>query len=105
MTNVIVNSAQVSNLKWLESSKVDKPFSTAELFYLATKGGGKFFGKVGSFENGYEFDALVIDDSSLAIFRQLSIEERLQKFIYTGDDRNIKDRYVAGKKIKEPKCY
>ncbi|OBR94027.1 guanine deaminase [Clostridium ragsdalei P11] len=105
MTNVIVNSGQASNLKWLQSSKVDKPFSTAELFYLATKGGGKFFGKVGSFENGYDFDALVIDDSSLSIFKQLSIEERLQKFIYTGDDRNIKERYVAGKKIEEPKCY
>lgn len=105
MMNVIVTSAQVSNIKWLESSKIDKPFNTAELFYLATKGGGKFFGKVGSFEEGYEFDALIIDDSSLATFKPLSIEERLQKFIYTGDDRNIKERYVSGKKIEEPKCY
>lgn len=103
MMNVIVNSAQVSNLKWLESGRVDKPFSTAELFYLATKGGGSFFGKVGSFEEGYEFDALVIDDSILPSFRELTIEERLQKFIYTGDDRNIKERYVSGKKIDEPK--
>jgi guanine deaminase len=101
----IVNSAQAANLKCLESGKVDMAFSTAELFYLATKGGGKFFGKVGSFEDGYEFDALVIDDSTLPTFKTLSIEERLQKFIYIGDDRNIKERYVAGKKIKEPKCY
>lgn len=105
MTSVIVNAAQVGNIKWLESGKVDKPLSTAELFYLATKGGGEFFGKVGSFEEGYEFDALIIDDSSLPIFNPLSIEERLQKFIYTGDDRNIKERYVAGKKVKEPECY
>ena len=105
MMNAIVSSAQVSRLKWLESNKTDKPLTTAELFYLATKGGGKFFGKVGSFEEGYEFDALIIDDSSLSIFKQLSLEERLQKFIYTGDDRNIKERYVAGKKIEEPKQY
>ena len=72
---------------------------------MATKGGGKFFGKVGSFEEGYEFDAFIIDDSNLSIFKPLSIEERLQKFIYTGDDRNIKERYVAGKKIEEPKSY
>lgn len=103
MMDVIVNSAQVSNLKYLESNRMDKPLNTAELFYLATKGGGKFFGKVGSFEEGYEFDALVVDDSSLPSFRELTIEERLQKFIYTGDDRNIKDRYVAGRKIEEPK--
>jgi len=103
MMDVIASSAQVSKLKWLESNKVDKSLTTAELFYLATKGGGRFFGKVGSFEEGYEFDALIIDDSSLSIFKPLSIEERLQKFIYTGDDRNIKERYVAGKKIEEPK--
>lgn len=102
MMDVIVNSAQVANLKWLESDKRDTAFSTAELFYLATKGGGKFFGKVGSFEEGYEFDALVIDDSSLTAFRELSLEERLQKFIYTGDDRNIIERFVAGKIVPEP---
>lgn len=103
MMNIIVNSAQVSNIKWLESNRIDKPLNTAELFYLATKGGGKFFGKVGSFEEGYEFDALVVDDSTLPSFRKLTLEERLQKFIYTGDDRNIKERYVAGRKIEEPK--
>lgn len=105
MTKVIVNSAQASNIKWVETNRVDKPLSTSELFYLATKGGGAFFGKVGSFEEGYEFDALVVDDSNLAIFKDLSLTERLQKFIYTGDDRNIKVRYVAGKEINEPKCY
>lgn len=103
MASVMVNAAQVSNIKWLESGRVDRTLNTAELFYLATKGGGQFFGRVGSFEEGYEFDALVIDDSSLSIFKSLTVEERLQKFIYTGDDRNIKERYVAGKKIEEPK--
>jgi guanine deaminase len=105
MMNVIVASAQSSNLKWIDTDRADKPLNTCELFYLATKGGGKFFGNVGSFEEGYEFDALVIDDSSLPVFRSLSLTERLQKFIYTGDDRNIKVRYAAGKKIDEPKCY
>ena len=47
----------------------------------------------------------MIDDSSLNIFKTLSMEERLQKFIYTGDDRNIKERYVAGKKIEKPQFY
>lgn len=103
MTKVMVNSAQVANLKWVESNREDARLSTAEVFYLATKGGGKFFGKVGSFEPGYEFDALIIDDSILPNFRTLTLEQRVQKYIYTGDDRNIVERFVAGKKVNEPK--
>ena len=102
MLDVIITSRQVSNLKWLESKKVEQPLNTCELFYLATKGGGSFFGKVGSFEEGYEFDALVIDDTNISLFKSLSIEERLQKFIYTGDDRQIVKRYCAGVEIQEP---
>ena len=33
------------------------PVTLEEAFYMATIGGGSFFGKVGSFEKGYEFDA------------------------------------------------
>ena len=72
------------------------------MFYLATKGGGKFFGNVGSFEKGYEFDALIIDDSDLLIKNNLTLEERLQKFIYIGNSNNIIERYVAGKIVNEP---
>lgn len=102
MINTMIAAAQVSNLNYSTKNKTEKPLSTTEIFYLATKGGGKFFGKVGSFEEGYEFDALVIDDSTLPIVKSLTLEERLQKFIYTGDDRNIKVRYIAGNEVKEP---
>lgn len=99
---VIRSSMQVSNLRWLSSNRVEDKFTTSELFYLATKGGGKFFGKVGSFEDGYEFDALIIDDRNLLIENNLSIEERLQKFLYIGNSDNIIERYVCGKIISEP---
>lgn len=99
---VITSSAQVSNLKWLNSNKVEEKLTTAELFYLATKGGGKLFGKVGSFEEDYEFDALIIDDSDLLIENNLSIEEILQKFLYIGNSNNIIERYVSGNLINEP---
>lgn len=103
MASVISVSAQVSNMRWVYVDENYKPLNTKELFYLATKGGGEFFGNVGSFEKGYEFDALIIDDSSLADVNERSIEERLQRYIYIGDDRNIVDRYVAGKRLEEPK--
>lgn len=100
---VMVSAIQASKIKWLETNKKYKPISTSEAFYLGTKGGGSFFGKVGSFENGYDFDALVIDDSNLGDINNLTLEERIQRFIYIGDDRNIVERYVQGRKIKEPK--
>ena len=97
----MVHAIQVSKLFWANSNK-EVPFLTnSEAFYIATKSGGSFFGKVGSFENGYDFDALIIDDSSLNYY-DYTLEQRLERFIYVGDDRNILHRYVCGNLIEEP---
>lgn len=89
----------LSKLKWLESGKEEDFLSVPEAFYLGTKGGGQFFGKVGSFEEGYELDALVLDDTSLSVsLDHFSLTERLERLIHVGDDRNITARYVAGEK-------
>ncbi len=101
--SVMVAAIQASKMKWLETEKTLQPLTSSEAFYLGTKGGGAFFGKVGSFEEGYELDALVIDDSSLMCGDRLSLEERIQKYIYVGDDRNIIHRYVSGNEVWEPK--
>ncbi len=76
------------------------PISISEAFYLATKGGGSFFGKVGSFEEGYDFDALVINDSSLKMNGTPTLVERLEKFIYTGSSQNISKRFVRGEVLE-----
>ena len=68
---------------------------------LATKSAGSFFGHVGSFEPGYEFDALVIDDSDLN-HDNYSLLHRLERYIYLGDDRQIVHRFCRGKEIMEP---
>ncbi len=99
---VMNRAVQSSKMNWLNSGKVEKSLTMSEAFYMGTKGGGEFFGKVGSFEDGYSLDALVIDDENLGDSDFRSIEERLQRFIYCGDDRNITKRYVAGKLISEP---
>ena len=95
---VMVAAIQSSKILWLNSSKKLKPLNLVEVFYLGTKGGGEFFGQVGSFEEGYEFDALVIDDGDLGT-KDLTLEERLQRYIYIGDDRHIQERFVRGKRI------
>jgi len=99
---VIDRAVQSSKINWLISGKVEGCLTMPEAFYMGTKGGGAFFGKVGSFEEGYSLDALVIDDENLGDRDFRSIEERLQRFIYCGDDRNITKRYVAGKLLSEP---
>lgn len=100
---VMAGSIQASKMKWIETDGELKPLTCEEAFYLGTKGGGSFFGKVGSFEEGYEMDCLIIDDSNLRKDRDLTIEERIEKFIYIGDERNIVDRFVNGKLVEEPK--
>lgn len=72
-----------------------------EAFYLATRGGGSFFGNTGSFVPGATFDVLIIDDSSYRI-NKLSLVERLEMFIYRGDDRQIVERYLDGNLLKPP---
>ncbi|SHH89818.1 amidohydrolase family protein [Clostridium grantii] len=97
LNEAMVRAIQLSKLLSLSNPEYT-PLTVSEVFYLATKGGGEFFGKVGSFEEGYFFDALVIEDDSLTADRY-SLEDRLERFIYIGDDRNIIARYVEGNKI------
>ena len=60
--------------------------------------------KIGNFELGKQFDALVIDlnspDSALDNLVDYTLLERFQRFIYSGDDRNIVEVYVCGRKVK-----
>lgn len=95
----MADAIQVSKLRWRLVDDGLKPLTVDEAFYLGTKGGGAFFGKVGSFERGYEFDALVLDDSNLPHPQELSVKQRLERLIYLSDDRNIVDKFVFGKKI------
>ncbi|TDG51951.1 hypothetical protein AWZ03_001621 [Drosophila navojoa] len=75
-----------------------------QTFYLATLGGAKALALdhiTGNFSVGKDFDALLVDVSVLEKpHRPLTVDELLEKFIYTGDDRNIKAVYVAGKLVK-----
>jgi guanine deaminase len=97
----ITDTIQVSKLRWRLVDQRLKPITFEEAFYMATKGGGEFFGKVGSFEEGYEFDALVIDDSILAHPLELNLRQRIERSIYLSLDicGGIKEKYIKGKKI------
>lgn len=96
----VTDAIQVSKLYYRLVDQNAKPITFSESFYLATKGGGKFFGKVGSFEKGYELDALVLDDSILEHPQELTILERLERIFYLSlDEKKIVSKYVKGKKL------
>ena len=92
----IARAIQLSKLKEFYEPEESKTITLAEAFYHATKEGGSVFGKVGSFEKGYTFNALVIENMEDS-WTPMTVEERLERFCYTGDDRNILKRYMEGK--------
>ncbi|XP_055716396.1 guanine deaminase [Phlebotomus papatasi] len=90
------------------------PMNYKQALYLATLGGAEALNlsqKIGNFEVGKEFDALLIDIDvdPIDVYtpnvegikdKPENLEERIQKFIYTGDDRNISRVFVKGKPVK-----
>ncbi len=94
------------------------------LLHLATLGGAQVCGledRIGSFAPGKAFDALVVSvndtagnpglwgadaDKKLRVEfpRDKEIEVWLERFLFTGDDRNIKRVYVQGRWIGGAEC-
>ncbi|MBC5687361.1 amidohydrolase family protein [Mediterraneibacter sp. NSJ-55] len=95
----MAHAVQASKLRWRIQDESLKPLRAEEVFYMATKGGGEFFGKVGSFEPGYEFDVVVLNDSRLKHPQYLDIQKRLERMIYFADDREVEAKYVGGRKV------
>lgn len=89
------------------SDKTHLPLNCYDVFYLATLGGAKALAmddKIGNFDVGKEFDALIVDmdvkNGGTDFLHDCTPLELLQKFIYVGDDRNIIKVYVSGQQIK-----
>ena len=95
----MADAIQVSKLYWRLVDSSAKPLTLEEAFYLGTEGGGSFFGKVGSFREGYEFDAVILNSSTIPTPLSLSPKDRLERLVYLSDDRNITGKYVSGRKI------
>lgn len=99
MFRAMIHAIQSSKLRWRLLDQSVKPLTFDTAFYLATRGGGTFFGKVGAFDAGFEFDAVVLDDGNLDHPQQITTHERLERVVYLGDERNIVHKYVRGKKL------
>lgn len=99
MFRAMTHALRASNLRWRLTDQSVAKLTFDRAFYIATRGGGAFFGKVGAFEQDWELDAVVLDDSNLAHPQPLNIHERLERIVYLGDDRNIYAKFAAGERL------
>ncbi|KAJ9145500.1 Amidohydrolase [Pleurostoma richardsiae] len=99
-----------SNAREVTSAGLDKALSLEEGFYLATLGGAAVCGledRVGNFAVGKELDALWVRTTGRyrGIMTTVREEDGLrtvfEKFVMTGDDRNISEVFIKGVTVKE----
>ncbi|KAJ5753338.1 uncharacterized protein N7511_007491 [Penicillium nucicola] len=100
----------VSNAQQTKTEGRDPALSLPECFFLATLGGAQVCGlddRIGNFAVGKEFDALEIHTIDLdrpgvmcLVEDEDTIEVIFEKFLMTGDDRNIAKVYVSGRSVK-----
>lgn len=110
MLDIMKQAFVVSNARQMLTQGQDPALTLAEGFFLATLGGAQVCGlddKVGNFAVGKEFDALEIHAIDLQypgvmapVEEEDSISVIFEKFLMTGDDRNIAKVYVRGRSVK-----
>lgn len=108
-THDIKGTGKVAESK---SNQAYVPLDYKQVTYLATLGGAKALfldDVIGNFVVGKRFDALLVETDcdpidSFEFHQQITDEEHLlnclQKFLYSGDDRNISKVFVDGKQVK-----
>ena len=94
----MADAIQCSKLRWRLVDQDTPALTMPEALYMATKGGGAFFGRVGSFEPGYELDAVVMDDSTLPTTRSCTLAERVERVVYLSDGLP-RAKYVSGRRL------
>lgn len=97
MAAVVRRVLESAKLLWrLEG--IGPHLTAAEAFYLASRGGGAYFGRVGAFESGFDFDAVAVDDRA-ARDEGDDMPKRFEKLIYCAGSRDVRAKYVAGRQV------
>ena len=96
--NQAVEAIGLSKLYWRYIDKNSRPLEFAEVFSMATRVAGSYFGKGGALEKGFEADLLVVDDSALNEGID-DIRKRVERFLYLSDECSLVAKYVSGEQI------
>jgi len=111
-------AALVSRHVCMGTQDEEDKLSVEEVLYLATRGGAKCVGlegKVGAFEEGMAWDAQLVrlrnvpegeeeeeeagDAGNVDLFGWEDWEEKMAKWVYSGDDRNTDRVWVRGRLV------
>jgi guanine deaminase len=113
----------VSRHLCIQTSSDSVKLSTEEALYLATRGGAAVVGmeeKVGGFEVGKEWDAQMIslgvvseegcqdgafEEGPVDVFGWESWSDKVEKWVYSGDDRNTVAVWVKGRLVHRTSRY
>lgn len=95
----MADAIQASKLYFRCVDESKKPLTLPEVFYLGTLGGGSFFGKVGTFEKGYEADAVILDDSAIKTGYEMTLSQRIERAVYLSEYCRVTAKYVAGQRV------
>ncbi|MBP5385135.1 MAG: amidohydrolase family protein [Lachnospiraceae bacterium] len=95
----MADAVQVSKLYFRYVDQKKQPLTLSEAFHMGTMGGGAFFGNVGSFLPGYEFDAVIIDDTGLASVLSMNLAERIERVMYMPELCSVTAKYVSGERV------
>jgi guanine deaminase len=85
--------------------------SAAQLWYWATRGGAVALGWsdcTGKLEAGFDADLIVLDPQATPLLarrtaRAESLQERLFALLVLGDDRAVRETFIAGRRSKPPR--
>lgn len=108
MLSVIRQAMIASNAQEVMSKGEDKGLSLEEAFYLATLGGAQVMcldDQIGNFQVGKQFDASWVSTTtglqSAMTPREEgdSLQTLFEKYVMSGDDRNIAHVYVRGRRV------
>lgn len=99
ITKAITDAIKASKLRQRLFEDDDCTVTFPEAFYMASEGGGEFFGKTGSFKPGYSADFVVLDErgTKSTLENGFSIEERLERYCYLSGEKPVMHKAVEGK--------
>ena len=101
LTRTITDAIRDSKLRKRLLDDEEASLTFPEAFYLASIGGGFFFGKVGSFEEGFDADFSVLDERGIesTLEREFTIEERLERYCYLSGEKPVLHKTIKGREI------
>lgn len=99
MFRAMTDAIQMSKLYYCYVDRDKAPLTAEDVFWMATRGGGEFFGKTGCFEKGFEADILVLSEEHIPSPCTLTVPERLERIFYLAGEHTIQHKYVKGNKL------